>query len=127
MHRYSSANTGTCCHQLRWFAPAPCRNRIAARCAGVFVIEAKAVLVMNAWCALFCFTEAHLGRRAQPRDGLRRAHRDPRVAIAAEGVNAILGPERENPHATELHDLSIAELTGLIAARKLSSVELTEA
>src|SRR5258707_2034573 len=51
----------------------------------------------------------------------------PRVAIAAEGVNAILGPERENPMATELHDLSIAELAGLIAARKLSPVELTEA
>src|SRR5882672_7086946 len=29
--------------------------------------------------------------------------------------------------ATELHDLSIAELAGLIAARKLSPVELTEA
>src|SRR2546422_3450442 len=29
--------------------------------------------------------------------------------------------------APELHDLSIAELSGLIAARKLSPVELTEA
>ena len=29
--------------------------------------------------------------------------------------------------ATDLHDLSIAELSGLIAARKLSPVELTEA
>src|SRR6266436_998902 len=51
----------------------------------------------------------------------------PRVAIAARGVNAILGPERETPMATDLHDLSIAELAGLIAARKLSPVELTEA
>src|SRR5258707_588652 len=51
----------------------------------------------------------------------------PRVAIAAEGVNAILGPERENPMASDLHDLSLAELARLIAARKLSPVELTEA
>ncbi|HET6899463.1 MAG TPA: Asp-tRNA(Asn)/Glu-tRNA(Gln) amidotransferase GatCAB subunit A, partial [Vicinamibacteria bacterium] len=29
--------------------------------------------------------------------------------------------------STELHDLSIAELSGLIAARKLSPVELTDA
>ncbi len=29
--------------------------------------------------------------------------------------------------ATDLHDLSIAELSGLIAARKLSPVELTDA
>ncbi|HEU5196997.1 MAG TPA: hypothetical protein VFW70_19830, partial [Methylomirabilota bacterium] len=53
--------------------------------------------------------------------------RGPRVAIADRGVNAILGPgilgsQRENPMTTELHDLSIAELSSLIAARKLSPV-----
>src|SRR5215475_14210093 len=53
--------------------------------------------------------------------------RGPRVAIAAGGVNAILDPERETLMATDLHDLSIAELAELIATRKLSPVELTEA
>src|SRR5215470_8234449 len=34
---------------------------------------------------------------------------------------------RENAMTTQLHDFSIAELSGLVAARKLSPVELTDA
>src|SRR5262249_60439312 len=42
-------------------------------------------------------------------------------------VNPTTAHQTENPMATHPHHLPIAELSGLIAARKLSPVELTEA
>src|SRR5207245_11350856 len=64
-------------------------------------------------------------RRRRRSDGRRRLRRWESRTGAERG----LGWNREGGHVmgTDLHDLSIAELSGLIAARKLSPVELVEA
>src|SRR6266542_2036654 len=70
----------------------------------------------------------HLGRshrRRRRSDGRRRLRRwESRI-----GAERGRGWNRRGGHVmgTDLHDLSIAELSGLIAARKLSPVELVEA
>src|SRR3989442_13433091 len=51
----------------------------------------------------------------------------PKGSIAGRAGNAILTTREDNPMATELHDLPIAELSDQIVARKPSPVELVEA